>query len=271
MSYLDHLSDEELRKIVQNYIKQIRIVEEADKKINELKSKKKNKKEEAELDEMKRQFAMDEEDLRKWKADADEANKLLKQREMKKVTMVEINRTRTIYFTLVKRWLSHALSPQEILAVESSLKATTSKEKMKRIYDIYREKALNRVPSTQAMTSEEIEQIGNPLEEMVPTIQAFARSKISQKVAQGKHPLVQPKPPKSVSKPSNETQTSQTQTLVPLNAFKFIEKGENRFLEPMTPEKAEELAMKKKSIKSVTILNGNRFKRKPYIIYSRAH
>ena len=37
-----------------------------------------------ELDEMKKQFIMDEEELRKWKADADEANKLLKQREMKK-------------------------------------------------------------------------------------------------------------------------------------------------------------------------------------------
>ena len=44
MSYLDHLSDEELRKIVQNYFKQIRIVEEADKKIDELKSKKRIKK-----------------------------------------------------------------------------------------------------------------------------------------------------------------------------------------------------------------------------------
>ena len=218
---------------------------------------------------MKRQFIMDEEDLRKWKVDADEATKLLKEQEMKKATMVEINRTRAIYFSLVKRWLSPALSPQEILAAESSLKATTSKEKMKRIYDIYREKALNRVPSTQAMTSEEIEQIGNPLEEMVPTIQAFARSKISQKVAQGKHPLVQPKPPKSVSKPSNDTQTSRTQTLVPLNAFKFIEKGENRFLEPITPEKADDLAMKKKTIKSETILSPDRFKRKPHVWYSR--
>jgi len=44
MSYLDHLSGEELRKIVQNYNKQIRIVEEAGKKINVLKSKKRIKK-----------------------------------------------------------------------------------------------------------------------------------------------------------------------------------------------------------------------------------
>ena len=100
-------------------------------------------------------------------------------------------------------------------------------------------------------------------------------------------PLVVPKPPKSVSKPKPattaplpapivedstgaQTQTSQTQTLIPLNAFKFIEKGNKRFLEPMTPEKAEELSIKKKTIQSETILNPDRFKRKPHVWYSRA-
>ena len=187
-----------------------------------------------------------------------------------------INRDRKLYISLVRRWLGKALSAEELKTVESLLNACTSKEKMKRIYNSYRDIALAKVPSTQAMTAEELDQRENPLSDVVPVIQAFARSKLSQNISHSKQPLVQPKPPKRVSRPPEEpistlTQTSQTQTLVPLNAFKFIEKGENRFLEPMTPEKAEELAMKKKSIKSVTILNGNRFKRKPYIIYSRAH
>ena len=66
----------------------------------------------------------------------------------------------------------------------------------------------------------------------------------------------------------SETQTAQTQTLVPLNAFKFVEKGDQKFLEPVTPIKAEELQMKKKLIKSVVMLDPNRYKRKPYIIHS---
>ena len=82
-------------------------------------------------------------------------------------------------------------------------------------------------------------------------------------------PIVQPKPPKTVSKQLAETQTSQTQTLVPLNAFKFIEKGDKRYLEPLTPEQADELTMKKKTIESVVMLNPNRFQRKPYGVYSR--
>ena len=71
-----------------------------------------------------------------------------------------------------------------------------------------------------------------------------------------------PKPPKSST-------TSQTQTIVPYNAFKFVEKGNNRYLETISPEKAEELQMKKKMIQSAVLLDPNRYKRKPYVVKSR--
>ena len=78
----------------------------------------------------------------------------------------------------------------------------------------------------------------------------------------GKH-IVLPKPPK------HQTQTSQTQTLVPISAFKYIEKGNNKFLQPMTPERAEELNVKKKTVQNVVLLDPNRYKRKPHIRYSQ--
>ena len=270
-------SDSDLKQIIENYREQVEVVNIVEKKIRELQSKKKTKKEEEQLNELKTQLPNDIEDLKTWKQDAEEAQKILMKRQEKPAKPSPlINRDRKLYISLVRRWLGKALSAEELKTVESLLNACTSKEKMKRIYNSYRDIALAKVPSTQAMTAEELDQRENPLSDVVPVIQAFARSKLSQNISHSKQPLVQPKPPKRVSRPpeepiSTQTQTSQTQTLVPLNAFKFIEKGENRFLEPMTPEKAEELAMKKKSIKSVTILNGNRFKRKPYIIYSRAH
>ena len=245
---------------------------ETEQKINVLQSKKKTKKEDEELNELKSQLRIDIEDLKLWKHDAEEAQKNLISRQPKEKPSKanpQANRDRSLYIYLVNRWLGKALSSEEMKTVVSLLNATTTKDKMKRIYNTYREIALKKVPSTQALTAEEIDQRENPLEEFVPSIQTFARAKLSQKLAQSRQPLVQPKPPKSVSKPSNETQTSQTQTLVPLNAFKFIEKGENRFLEPITPEKADDLAMKKKTIKSETILNPDRFKRKPHVWYSR--
>ena len=194
---------------------------------------------------------------------------------------------------LVRRWLSKSFSAEEINKIELLINASTSKDKMKHIYEHYKAIADEGQSSTGASKK--------PINEIAPVIQAFTRSKLSQNIRQSKQPLVMPKPPKSVSTPKQQvperlipvpkmtetqipsledmmykhyskgaaSQTSQTQTLVPLNAFKFIEKGENRFLEPITPEKADDLAMKKKTIKSETILSPDRFKRKPHVWYSR--
>ena len=274
MSSHNDYSDQDLEKFIDYYNEQLEIVKKVDKKIAELKSKKKSKKEEIELAELQEQLLRDIEDLKTYKEDADKAEDILKRRRFiagKQST--SLSRDRKLYITLARRYLSKGLSDKEIKTVESLINACTTKEKMKSVYNQYRNIALSKAPSTQALTAEEIDQRENPLEEVIPVIQAFARAKLSH----GKHPSVLQKPPKHVSRPSTsrevqgaQTQTSQTQTLVPLNAFKFIEKGNKRFLEPMTPEKAEELAIKKKTIQSETILNPDRFKRKPHVWYSRA-
>ena len=264
------MTDSQLKEVIQNYSEQVDLVNNVEHKIHELQSKKKTKKEEDELISLMKQLPNDIEDLKLWKKDAEKAQKILEERQSKGKQSAQINRDKKLYSSLIHRWLSKGLSEKELKTAVGLINACTTKEKMKSIYNQYRNIALSRAPSTQALTAEEVEQRENPLEDIVPSVQAFARAKLSQKLVQSKYPLVQPKPPKSVSKQLAETQTSQTQTLVPLNAFKFIEKGDKKFLEPMTPEKAEELAIKKKTITSETILNPDRFKRKPHIWYSRA-
>ena len=287
MTSYNQYSDEQLLKFIETYNDQLEIVSEVEKRINELQSKKKSKKEEEELIQLRQQLTLDIQDLQTYKEDAIGAQEVLKLRQGKKSKPVTVlSRDRKLYITLARRYLSKGLSEKELKTVESLINACTTKEKMKSIYNQYRNIALSKAPSTQALTAEEIEQRENPLDDVVPTVQAFARAKLSQKLAHNKHPSVLEKPPKHVSRPHSaralqpqpliedstgaQTQTSQTQTLVPLNAFKFIEKGNKRFLEPMTPETAEELSIKKKTIKSVTILNPDRFKRKPHVWYSRA-
>ncbi len=179
------------------------------------------------------------------------------------------NTKRGYILSIINLHKKNTLSPEELRTAKEELNSATTKEQMKRIYDNYRQLALNREPSTQAITSEQIEQEaerGDPLEEVegyLKTIQSFSRAKLSG-MEKGKH-IVLPKPPKRVS----ETQTSQTQTLLPLNAFKFIEKNNAKFLEPLTPEKAEELAIKKKTVTSAVLLDPNRYKRRPYVVRSQ--
>ena len=74
-----------------------------------------------------------------------------------------------------------------------------------------------------------------------------------------------PKPPKYVSQSSS---TAQTQTTAPHDAFKMKEKGSIKYLQPISPEKAEELETKIKTVQSVVLLNPNRYKRKPYVVRS---
>ena len=280
------LTDGELKKILENYSEQIDIIRNIKKRIHELQSKKKTKKEEDELFTLMKQLPNDIEDLKLWEGDADKAQQILMEIQSKGKQSIQLNRDKKLYSSLIHRWLSKGLSEKELKTAVGLINACTTKEKMKSIYNQYRNIALSRAPSTQALTAEEHEQRENPLEDIVPSVQAFARAKLSQRVVQSKYPSVLEKPPKHVSRPHSvrasqpqplpedstgaQTQTSQTQTLVPLNAFKFIEKGNKRFLEPMTPETAEELSIKKKTIKSVTILNPDRFKRKPHVWYSRA-
>jgi len=272
MSTYNEYSDEQLMRFIEYYQQQAEIVEEVGKRIHELQSKKKSKKEEEELAKLKEQLQKDIEELHKYKEDAEGAQQVLKVRQYKKgkqTSSTSLNRDKKLYISLARRYLSKGLSEKEMKTVESLLTACTTKDKMKRVYEQYREIALTKAPSTQALTAEEIELRENPLEEVMPPIQAFARAKLSEKIRQSKEHMVLPKPPKHISHGAT-TQTSQTQTLIPLNAFKFIEKGNKRFLEPMTQEKAEELAIKKKTIKTETILNPDRFKRKPHVWYSRA-
>ena len=280
------MTDSQLKEVIENYSEQIDLVNNVEHKIHELQSKKKTKKEEDELVSLMKQLPNDIEDLKLWKKDAEKAQKILEERQSKGKQSAQINRDKKLYSSLIHRWLSKGLSEKELKTAVGLINACTTKEKMKSIYNQYRNIALSRAPSTQALTAEEVEQRENPLEDIVPSVQAFARAKLSQRVVQSKYPSVLEKPPKHVSRPHSarasqpqplpedstgaQTQTSQTQTLVPLNAFKFIEKGNKRFLEPMTPEKAEELSIKKKTITSETILNPNRFQRKPHIWYSRA-
>ena len=74
-----------------------------------------------------------------------------------------------------------------------------------------------------------------------------------------------PKQPKYVSQSSS---TAQTQTTAPHDAFKMKEKGSIKYLHPISPEKAEELETKIKTVQSVVLLNPNRYKRKPYVVRS---
>ena len=88
------------------------------------------------------------------------------------------------------------------------------------------------------------------------------------------HPAVVsvPKPPKVAPKITPATtQTSQTQTLVPAHAFRFIENNKGiKFMEPLTPEKAAELAQVKKTVRSVVFRPNNRYERKPHVTNSRS-
>ena len=129
-------------------------------------------------------------------------------------------------------------------------------------------------------------------------LERATRTKIHREIEQNTPSIALPKPPKSVSKPTAShvvpvavpttlditpapttapamasvpmtTQTSQTQTLVPLNAFKFIEKNNQRYLEPINSQKAEDLERINKKVKSVLMLDPNRYKRKLHITRSR--
>ena len=81
-------------------------------------------------------------------------------------------------------------------------------------------------------------------------------------------PRNQPVPELEESSPPI-AQTTQTQTTVPYTSFQFIEKGKNRYIEPITIKKMEELAQVKKTVKNAVLLNPHRYKRKPYIVRSQ--
>jgi len=288
MSDLNKSSNEELNKIIADYNKQLKLVDIAEKRFNDLKSfKKLNKREKDELDFLASQLEQDIKDLREWEKHASDAERILQHRKSKGI-MVEtpsssspqasssseanLKKSRTTYIMLTKRWLSRTFSPVEINQIEKLINAATSKEKIVHIYEHYKDISDQALSSTQALTTEGIEQTENPLGDIAPIIQAFARSKLSENIRESKQHLVLPKPPKRVSRPPTEepigTQTSQTQTASPYGAFKFVDNKDNKILQPISPEKAEELAIKKKIVKNVVMLSPDRFRRKPYVVHS---
>ena len=216
---MEKLTDSSLGKVIKNYEDQLLIVRDDEKKISALEAKKKlTKQEQQALQQLHQQHTEDVDDLKSWEQDVKDAVKELKQRgitvgKMTKTVAKQVvrraepevyhrastvrvpfNQSRRGYMISIKRWLSSALSAEELRAAEAKLSATNSIEQMKRIYDHYRQLALNRAPSTQAITSEQIEQEAaeDPREEAVLKLQKFARS------MKGKHTVL-PKPPKHVS------------------------------------------------------------------------
>ena len=281
---LNREDEQTLRDVIKYYHEQVDIVKATEGKIKGIESlQKRSKEDEKNLKQAKEQLVIDLADLDTWAEDATFANQILKEREQEatphrvikgytkhtavktypqqphlvQTVQVRLKQLRAVYKTNLRK-LVHALTPEELKNAEAEISASGGKQQMKRVYEHYKDLALTRAPSTQAITAEEIEQEqGNPLDDVVPTIQAFARSKLAEKIRSKN--IVMPKPPKSSS-------TSQTQTVVPYNAFKFVEKGKNRYLETISPEKAEELEMKKKT---VVLLDPTRYKRKPYVVKSR--
>ena len=255
--------DHSLRKIIQNFVDQKDVVETLNKKIQHLEAiKNKTQDDKDRIASNKTVLARDLRDLKMWEHEAGIAHEILVQRKREQ-SKGKFKRSRHAYVMLLKRY-TETLTSDEMRSAISELNATDNKDTMRKIFTHYQTLVLNREPSTQALTAEEVERIqANPLEELAPTIQAFARAKLSEKI-RGNN-IVMQKPPKSIS----QAKTTQTQTVVPYNAFKFTEKGNQRFMEPITPEKAEELQMKKKTIQSVVLLDPNRYKRRPYIVRSR--
>ena len=149
----------------------------------------------------------------------------------------KIKQLRSLYKSHLRRWLSSVLSPEEIRNAEDDLNTANGEQQLKSIYDHYKKLASGELSSSEPSSSAPIKTEG----------------------------IVMPKPPKHVSQSSS---TAQTQTLVPHDAFKFKEKGSIKYLQPISPEKAEELETKIKTVQSVVLLNPNRYKRKPYVVRS---
>ena len=87
MASLNKASDEELEQVIRGYNKQLKLVQTAEQRINDLQSfKKLNKREESELQYLLSQHGQDIRDLTDWERDAKEADKILKSRTSKEVT-----------------------------------------------------------------------------------------------------------------------------------------------------------------------------------------
>ena len=262
-----------------------------------------SKPEQEALKQLRVQYAEDKDDLRSWEKDANDAVKELKQRgiEMGRVTKtvtskqtsttiskprrvttikIPFNQSRRGYMTSITRWLSPTLSQEEMRSAEAKLGATNSIEQMKRIYDYYRHLALNRAPSTQAMTSEQIEQevLGDPREEAVLKIQKFVKS------VKGKHKVLL-KPPKSVSIKHQPMPLDELAPELDVVEGDLLKNGElyqpkvsgvsapaymydGKLVKPIPQEIADDLAVKR-NVQNVVLLDPNRYTRKPYIIHSR--
>ena len=78
MASLNKASDEELEQVIRGYNKQLKLVQTAEQRINDLQSfKKLNKREESELQYLLSQHDQDIRDLTDWERDAKEADKIL--------------------------------------------------------------------------------------------------------------------------------------------------------------------------------------------------
>ena len=191
------------------------------------------------------------------------------------------NIKRGYILSIVNLHNKNALSPEELRTAKDKLNSADNKEQMKRIYDHYRQLALNRAPSTQAITSEQIEQEAaeDPREEAVLKLQKFARS------MKGKHTVL-PKPPKHVSIKHQPIPITEQVPEIDIVEGDLLKNGElyqpkvtgvsaptymydGKLVKPITPEKEDELSTAKRTVKNVVMLSPDRFKRKPYVIHSR--
>ena len=267
------LQTNELKELIGYYYEQVDLVKDDEQQIKVLRSQPQNKKNTQKLEQLMQQYNRDKIDLIQIDSDARIAENILAERkgdapvQQRRVTkstpvtkhdalLVEQTKKRVVktyrdpkyririgYLVSLSK-LREKLKPDDFQTAVDSINFAKDKNEMIDIYKFYKARAKG-------------EQVP---ERLLPKPTMTQTTTID--------PMIIDKQPKYVSKGAT-SQTSQTQTLVPLNAFKFIEKGENRFLEPITPEKADDLAMKKKTIESVIMLNPNRFRRKPHVVYSR--
>ena len=269
MSYseLNKSTDKELQDVIQNYLEQEDLVKEDEKALSSLESiSHRTKKQDSELKTLKEQYEIDVEDLKEWKRTAKNAEQLLKEREQEskphkvvksatptrhttdsykvtekykryKTRTININQIKGLAKSHIRRWLARKLTKSAITNAYMEIDEAKDHKEIEMIYDHYKKLASGELSSSEPSSSAPIKTEG----------------------------IVMPKPPKHVSQSSS---TAQTQTLVPHDAFKFKEKGSIKYLQPISPEKAEELETKIKTVQSVVILDPNRYKRRPYVVKS---
>ena len=108
-----------------------------------------------------------------------------------------IERTRNLYFSHIKRYLTH-LSPKQYEQAIAEIQSANGIHAMKQIYNYYKDIEITHTQSLTSLQSNETQD--DLLEDLVPTIQSFVKSKLSEKKAVAKqmkkpeHRIVKPTP-----------------------------------------------------------------------------